>query len=93
MFNRVNSGQTLFFRASASCSKSLKKFSMQCIQYLGVLRVIWVSVVCNLYKSQTLRSGTIALHYRSRVHICISEGNYRKVSSLGEHSTLGTSPP
>jgi len=36
---------------------------------------------------------TIALRHRSRVHVCISKGNYRKFSCLGEHNTQGTSPP
>jgi len=36
---------------------------------------------------------TIALRHRSRIHICISKGDYRKVSCLGEHNTHGTSPP
>jgi len=36
---------------------------------------------------------TIALRRRSRVHVCISKSNYRKVSCLGEHNTQGTSPP
>jgi len=35
---------------------------------------------------------TIALRHRNRLHICISKGNYRKVSCLGEHNTQGTSP-
>ena len=36
---------------------------------------------------------TIALRHRNPVHICISKGNHRKVSCLGEHNTQGTSPP
>jgi len=45
--------------------------------------------------SQTIRSRpvafyNIALRHRSRVHICISKGNYRKISCLGEHNTQGT---
>ena len=35
---------------------------------------------------------TIALRHLSCVHICISKGNYRKVSCLGEHNTQGNSP-
>jgi len=35
---------------------------------------------------------TIALRHGSRVHICIYEGNYRKVSCLGEHNMQETSP-
>jgi len=31
--------------------------------------------------------------HRSRVHSCISKGNYRKVSWLGENNSQGTSPP
>jgi len=46
---------------------------------------------------QTLRTGTvtfktIALRHRSRVHICISKGIYRKLSCLREHNTQGASP-
>jgi len=36
---------------------------------------------------------TIALRHPSRVHICISKGNYHKVSCMGEHNKKGTSPP
>jgi len=34
-----------------------------------------------------------ALRNRSRVHICISKSNYRKLSCLGENNTQGTSTP
>jgi len=47
-------GQTLFFRASASCSKILngeKIFSTAYI-HLGVIRVIWANVLCNLDQSR-----------------------------------------
>jgi len=37
------------------------------------------------------RFWNIALRHRCRVHICISKGNSRKMSCLGEHSTQGTS--
>jgi len=47
--------------------------------------------------SQTLRSGTVAfnlsLRHWCRVYICISKGDYRKVSCLGEDNMQGTSPP
>jgi len=33
----------------------------------------------------------IALRHRSRVHICISKSNYRKIFCLGEHNTQGAS--
>jgi len=39
------------------------------------------------------RFQNIALRHRSRVHIRISKSNYRKISSLGEHNTQGTSTP
>ena len=39
------------------------------------------------------RFQNIALRHRSRVHICISKSNYRKISCLGEHNTQGTSTP
>jgi len=53
LFNALNSGHTLFFRASASCYKILngeKMFNTVYSVYihLGVIRVIWASVVCNL---------------------------------------------
>jgi len=35
---------------------------------------------------------SIALRHRNRAHICISRGNYRKVSCLGEHNTQGLHP-
>jgi len=52
------------FRASAICSKLLdgeKIFSTVYI-HLGVIRVIWARVMCNLDQSQTFRSGTVAFN-------------------------------
>ena len=51
------SGQTLFFRASASCSKILNGEKISNTVYwvyihMGVIRVIWTSVVCNLDQSR-----------------------------------------
>jgi len=46
--------QALFFKASASCSKILhgeKIFNTEHI-HLGVIRVIWASVLCNLDQSR-----------------------------------------
>ena len=64
------SGQILFFRASASCSKILngeKIFNTVYSVYihLGVIRAIWASVVCNLDKSVTV--GTLAHAFWVRV--------------------------
>jgi len=47
---------------------------------------------------QTLRSGAVAFSHcvassKSCTYICISKGNYRRVSCLGEHNTQGTLPP
>jgi len=36
---------------------------------------------------------TFALRHWSRIHICTSEGSYRKVSCLGEHNIQRTSSP
>ena len=50
-FNTVkNLGQTVFFKASASCSKILhgEKMFKTAYIHLGVIRVIWASVLCNL---------------------------------------------
>jgi len=54
IFNTVKiSGKALFFKASASCSKILSSEnifsnSILSVYSLGVIRVIWASVVCNL---------------------------------------------
>jgi len=58
IFNTVNNFRaTLFFRASESSSKILngeKSFNAVYSVYihLGVIRVIWASVVCNLDQSR-----------------------------------------
>ena len=47
-------GKLRFFRASTSCSKIVngeKFFNTMCI-HLGVICVIWTSVVCNLDQSR-----------------------------------------
>ena len=52
------------FRASAICSKLLngeKIFNTVYIR-LGVIRVIWARVMCNLDQSQTFPSGTVAFN-------------------------------
>jgi len=48
------SGQTLFFRASASCSTILhgEKIFNTAYIHLGFVRVIWASVLCNLDQSR-----------------------------------------
>jgi len=57
----------------------------------------WPSVMCNLDQSRAWlcfsRPSAKLLRHRSRLYICISKGNYRKVSFLGEHNTKGISPP
>jgi len=63
IFNTVKN-----FRASASCSKILNGENIFNTVYsvyihLGVIRVIWGSVVCNLDQSQTLRYGTVAFNH------------------------------
>jgi len=55
IFNRVeNFRATLFFRASASCSKVMngEKIFNTVYIYLWVICVIWTSVVCNLDQSR-----------------------------------------
>jgi len=52
IFNTVKILKTLFFKASASCSKILNSENIFntvfSIYSLGAIRVIWASVVCNL---------------------------------------------
>jgi len=54
MFSTVrNFRATLFFTASASCSKIVngEKFFNTVYIHLGAIRAIWASVVCNLDQS------------------------------------------
>ena len=48
------SGQLCYFRASASCSKivNVEKIFNTVYSHLGVIRVIWAGVVCNLDQSR-----------------------------------------
>ena len=99
-----NSGNAVFFKASASCSKILNpkayplqwKFSGQTLFFRSsascskILNVKKCIQYSEKFKGKLCFSGKgeKILH---TVHSA-SKGNYRKVSCRGEHSTQGTSP-
>ena len=83
---RVNS----VFRASASCSKILNDKNIL-IQWKISGQLCFLRQEQVAKKSWMIKSMFNTV--KSFVHICISKGNYHKISSAGEHNTQQTSSP